>query len=119
MNSSLTFGAISELKCAAMLLDHGWAVAFPFTHQNPWDMIIYKDGKSRTVQVKGGTFCENTHTVIKAQWDNYDGVDYIILHDRIHQNWYIFTKGELNGRRSITLNPNKLTQQLNNWRRIK
>jgi hypothetical protein len=27
-------------------------------------------------------------------------------------------KGELSGRRSVTLNPNKLTQQLNNWKRI-
>ena len=119
MNSSLTNGAISELICASILLDHGWAVAFPFTHQNPWDIIIYKEGVSRTVQVKGGTFAENTFTVIKAQWENYNDVDYIVLHDRIHQNWYIFVKGELDGRRSITLNPNRLTQQLNNWRRIK
>ena len=119
MNSSLTNGAISELMCASMLLDHGWAVAFPFTHQNPWDIIIYKEGVSRTVQVKGGTFAENTFTVIKAHWENYNDVDYIVLHDRIHQNWYIFVKGELDGRRSVTLNPNRLTQQLNNWRRIK
>jgi len=119
MNSSLTNGAISELMCAAMLLDHGWAVAFPFTHQNPWDLIIYNDGKSRTVQVKGAEFAENTFTVIKAKWENYNAVDYIILHDRIQQNWYIFTKGELDGRRTITLNPAMLQQQLNNWKRIK
>lgn len=119
MNSNLTHGAISELKCAAILLEQGWAVAFPFTHENPWDLIIYKEGISRTVQIKGGTFAENTYTVIKHDFDIYKDVDFIILHDRIHQNWFVFTKGELNNRRTITLNPNKLTQQLNNWRRIK
>lgn len=118
MKSKLTDGAISELKCAAILLEYGWAVAFPFTHENPWDLIIYKDGVSRTVQVKGGTYAENTYTVIKHNFDMYDEVDFIVLHDRIHQNWFVFTKGELNKRRTITLNPNKHTQQLNNWRRI-
>ena len=69
MNSNLTHGAVSELKCAATLLEHGWAVAFPFTHENPWDLIIYKEGKSRTVQIKGGTYAENTYTVIKHDFD--------------------------------------------------
>lgn len=119
MNTKLTDGAISELKCAAKLLEQGWAVAFPFTHENPWDLIIYKDGNSRTVQVKGGTFADNSFTVIKAKFNSYSEVDYIILHDRIQQNWYIFTKGELNERRSVTLNPKLLQQQVNNWRRIK
>ena len=119
MNSNLTHGAVSELKCAATLLEHGWAVAFPFTHENPWDLIIYKEGISRTIQIKGGTYAENTFTVIKHDFEIYKDVDFIILHDRIHQNWFVFTKGELTNRRTITLNPNKLTQQLNNWRRIK
>ena len=78
MNSKLTDGAISELKCAATLLEHGWAVAFPFTHENPWDLIIYKEGTSRTVQIKGGTYAENTYTVIKHDFDIYKDVDYII-----------------------------------------
>ena len=103
MKSKLTDGAISELKCAAILLEYGWAVAFPFTHENPWDLL---------------SDAENTFTVIKHNFDMYDEVDFIVLHDRIHQNWFVFTKGELNKRRTITLNPNKHTQQLNNWRRI-
>lgn len=119
MKSKPSLGAISELKCAAILIEKGWAVAFPFTHDNPWDLIIHKNGISRTIQVKGATFAENTFTVIKTDFDIYDEVDFIVLHDRIHQNWFVFTKGELSKRRTITLNPNKLTQQLNNWRRIK
>jgi len=119
MKSHITDGAISELQVAALLLEHGWAVAFPFTHQNPYDLIIYKDGKVRTVQVKSGTFAENQHTVIKADFNYYGEVDYIILHDRIQQQFYIFSKGELNGRRTITMDPKRHTQQLNNWKRIK
>ena len=118
MKSKLTHGAISELKCASILLDHGWAVAFPFTHDNPWDMIIYKNGISRTVQVKGATFAENVFTVIKTDFNLYKDVDFVILHDRIHQNWYVFTKGELHKRKTVTLNPKLLPQQLNNWKRI-
>lgn len=116
---SLSSGAISELQCAAKLMEMGWSVAFPFTHQNAWDLIIYKDGIIKTVQIKGAEYCEHVHTVIKADWAKYKEIDFIILHDRIHQNWFVFTKGELDGRTGMTLNPNKLTQQLNNWKRIK
>ena len=116
MKSHITDGATSELQVAALLLEHEWAVAFPFTHQNPFDLIIYKAGKSRTVQIKSGTYADNQHTVIKA---DYAEVDYIILHDRVQHQFYIFSKGELNGRRTVTMNPKRLTQQLNNWKRIK
>jgi hypothetical protein len=115
---SLSSGAISELRVASILIEYGWEVAFPFTHGRAWDFIIHKDGVSRTVQVKGAAFAENSYTIIKTIWSKYDNIDYIILHDHIHQNFYIFVKGELSGRRSVTLNPNKLTQQLNNWKRI-
>lgn len=117
--SSLSSGAISELACATKLIEYGWAVAFPFTHENKWDMIIHKDGISRTVQVKGSEWSEHSQTVIKYKFSEYDEVDFIILHDRIQKQWYIFAKGELSNRRTITLNPHKHTQQLNNWKRIK
>lgn len=116
---SLSSGAISELAVAAKLIEYGWAVAFPFTHQNPWDLIIYKDGRSATVQVKGSEFAEHSLTVIKHNFSAYKDVDYIICHDRVQRTFYIFSKGELNGRRTVTLNPSKLTTQFNNWKRIK
>lgn len=118
MKSHITDGAISELQVAALLLEHGWAVAFPFTHQNPFDLIIYKDAKVRTVQVKSGTYADNQHTVIKSDYSKYAEVDYIILHDRIQHQFYIFSKGELNNRRTVTMDPKRHSQQLNNWKRI-
>jgi PIN domain nuclease of toxin-antitoxin system len=57
MKSHITDGATSELQVAAILLEHEWAVAFPFTHQNPFDLIIYKAGKSRTVQSEKRNVC--------------------------------------------------------------
>lgn len=116
---SLSSGAISELSVAVQLIEHGWAVAFPFTHANNWDLIIHKAGVSYTVQIKGSEFSEHTKTVIKTNWNNYADVDWIILHDRIEQQFYIFKKGELNNRRTLTLDPKKLSQNLNNWKRIK
>jgi hypothetical protein len=115
---SLSSGAISELRVASILIEYGWEVAFPFTHARAWDFIIHRDGISRTIQVKGAAYSEYSFTSIKTDWKRYDKIDYIILHDQVHQNFYVFTKGELSSRRSITLNPNKLTQQLNNWKRI-
>jgi hypothetical protein len=78
-----------------------------------------QNGKSRTVQIKSGAYADNQHTVIKADFSDYAEVDYIILHDRVQHQFYIFSKGELNGRRTVTMNPKRLTQQLNNWKRIK
>jgi hypothetical protein len=69
--------------------------------------------------VKSGTFADNQHTVIKAEFNYYAEVDYIILHDRVQQQFYIFSKGELTGRRTITMDPKRHSQQLNNWKRIK
>ena len=118
MRSSAT-GASSELQCAYQLVELGWAVAFPFTHDHPFDMIIYKDGVLRTVQVKGTSYAEYQKNVIKASWDRYKDIDFIILHDRVYRSWYIFTKGELKGRRSITLDANRLQEKHNNWNLIR
>jgi hypothetical protein len=117
--STIGNGAISELTVAAILIDHGWAVAFPFTHANNWDLIIYKNGVSRTVQVKGSEFSEYSKTTIKADWSNYSDVDWIILHDRIQHQFYIFKKGEIKNKRTMTLDPKKLNRNLNTWKRIK
>ena len=70
------------------------------------------------MQVKSGTFAENQHTVIKSDYSKYAEVDYIILHDRIQHQFYIFSKGELNNRRTVTMDPKRHSQQLNNWKRI-
>jgi len=118
MKSSI-LGASSELQCAYKLVELGWAVAFPFTHDNPFDILIYKEGMIRSVQVKGTEYAEHQKNVIKANWDRYLEVDYTILHDRVYRSWYIFQKGELKGRRSITLDPNKLHEIHNNWKLIK
>jgi hypothetical protein len=118
MRSSIV-GASSELQCAYKLVELGWAVAFPFTHDHPFDMIIYKDGELRTIQVKGTEYAEHQKNVIKGQWDRYKDIDFIILHDRVYRSWYIFKKGELKGRRSITLDANRLQEKHNNWKLIK
>jgi len=112
-------GASSELQCAHKLTELGWAVSFPFTHDNPFDIIIFRNDIIRTVQVKGTEFVEHQKPVIKGNWDRYAGIDYIILHDRIYRSWYIYTKGELKGHRSITLDPVKLQHKHNNWKLIK
>jgi hypothetical protein len=57
MKSHITDGATSELQVAALLLEHEWAVAFPFTHQNPFDLIIYKDGKVENGADKKRSIC--------------------------------------------------------------
>ena len=118
MKSSI-LGASSELQCAYKLVEIGWAVSFPFTHDNPFDIVIYKDAVVRTVQVKGTEYAEHQKPVIKADWNRYLDIDFIILHDRVHRSWYIYRKGELQGRRSITLDPQKLHEIHNNWKLIK
>lgn len=116
---SLSSGAISELAVASKLIEFGWAVAFPFTHDNTWDLIAYKEGRTITVQVKGAEFVEYNHTVVKYNFAQYKDLDYIICHDRIQRTFYIFAKGELDKRKTVTLDPSKWTTQFNNWKRIK
>ncbi len=50
-----TLGDIGVLKAQVDLIQKGYIVAIPLTEHAPFDLIIYKDHKMSTVQVKART----------------------------------------------------------------
>ena len=99
----------------------GWDIAFPYTHNSAVDFVIYKFDQLRTIQVKGTEFTESgKFNRITIDGNKYSHIDYVILHDRVYRSWYIFSKGEIEGKRTtMVLNPNKLHEQHNNWKKIR
>ena len=97
-------GAVAELQCAAILVEIGWSVSLPITHENPYDIVIYRDGVLRTVQVKSSSATQSDRTCVMADFSKYRDIDYIIIWDAPQGDWYIFTRGELNRVKRLTLN---------------
>lgn len=111
--------AYSELMAAAILEQNGWAVALPISHCNPFDLIIYKKGVLRTVQVKSAAHVDGKFVSTAIDFRKYKDVNYIVVHDRMHQGWYIFEPIPKAGRRRISLDPQKHPKNFNNWNLIK
>jgi len=117
---SAKIGASSELQCANKLVELGWDIAIPYTHTSAVDLLIYKFDQIRTIQVKGTEFTESgKFNRITVEGNKYSHIDFVILHDRTFRSWYIFSKGELDGKRTLVLDPNKLHRQHNNWKKIR
>lgn len=52
LHHTKTLGDLGILKAQIDLFQQGFIVAIPLTEHAPFDLMIYKDGRSRTVQVK-------------------------------------------------------------------
>jgi len=52
LHHTKTLGDLGILKAQIDLFEKGFIVAIPLTEHAPFDLMIYKDGQSRTVQVK-------------------------------------------------------------------
>jgi hypothetical protein len=69
-------GDLGVLKAQVDLFEQGFVVAFPMTEHAPFDLIIYKEGVCRTVQVKYRQInSDGTLEVhFKTSWADKNGV---------------------------------------------
>ena len=54
-----TLGDLGVLKAQIDLFEQGYIVAIPFTEHAPFDLIIYKNGVCKSVQVKARSLNKN------------------------------------------------------------
>lgn len=116
IHDSHKFGALTELMCAAELIRKGWNVAFPFINSTAIDLIVYKENKYITIQVKSSTLISDAGSAIVCKdFNKYRGVDFIICYDVINRRWFIFPFIDLEGKKNITLSPRKYERNCDNW----
>jgi len=119
IHDSHKYGALTELRCAAELIQRNWNVAFPFINSSAIDLIAYREKRFVTIQVKSAVLMEGGFAKVSKDFDKYIGVDYIICYDVNNRRWFIFPFEELEGRRSITLSPRKYHRNCDNWELIR
>jgi len=119
INECHKHGALSELMCAAELINRDWHVAFPFVNQSAIDLIAYKKRRFVTIQVKSASYIKKIHAEITTNFNKYKEVDFVICYDIIHRRWFIFEFEELKNRKSITLSPSKYQRNVDNWELIR
>jgi hypothetical protein len=69
-------GDLGVLKAQVDLFEQGFTVAFPVTEHAPFDLMIYKDGVCRTVQVKYRQVNKNGALEVhfKTSWADKRGI---------------------------------------------
>ena len=65
-----TKGDLAVLHAQVSLAEQGWLVCLPLTEHAPFDLLAYKDGEYRRVQVK---HTRKRHGAIMARWSKYQG----------------------------------------------
>lgn len=86
-------GDITELKCQAFLIEHGWNVLVPIGNHQKYDLVIEKNGKFYKVQVKHATD-EETGFLVRTKYEirdngrmrkqvySVDDIDYFMTESR-------------------------------------
>ena len=109
-------GDIGEGSAIQWLTQHGYHVAVPFGHSPDWDLLIERDGRLASVQVKTCTRrapTGNWHVMLCTRGGNqsWSGTtklfdparaDYLFVHVGDGRRWCMPTK-VVKGRTSITL----------------
>lgn len=67
MHHTKTLGDLGVLKAQLDMFQKGWVVAQPLTEHAPFDLIIYKDGECKTVQVKARNINSRGQLVVQFQ----------------------------------------------------
>ena len=81
------------------LTKQGWLVCIPQTEHAPFDLVAYKDGRFRRVQVK---HTKKRFGAIKARWDKYIGlIDTMCLYEPEGETCYFIPL--TNNQRSVTI----------------
>ncbi len=68
-------GDLGVAKAHADLVEQGWMVLLPTTEHAPFDLVAYRDGQFRRIQVKyrsGRT--GSVEVQFKSVWDDRNGV---------------------------------------------
>ena len=55
-SNACTTGTISEMLVSREAVKNGWKVAYPYGSDTPFDLILYNDGKIKSVQVKATSY---------------------------------------------------------------
>lgn len=67
-------GDLGVAKAHADLVQQGWMVLFPTTEHAPFDLVAYRDGQFRRIQVKYRSERNGTVTVVfKSSWADRNG----------------------------------------------
>ena len=84
-----TLGDLGTLKAQLDLFEKGYVVAIPLTEHAPFDLIIYKDGISKTVQVKARSVDAkgNLNITFRNTYSDANGMHNVPV-DKSHINIY-------------------------------
>lgn len=65
-------GDITELKCWAYLIEHGWNVLTPIGNHQKYDLVIEKNNKFYRIQVKHAMPVEETGFLVRTKYEMRD-----------------------------------------------
>lgn len=67
-------GDLAVLKAQADLCEQGYMVCIPLTEHAPFDLVVYKEGRFRRVQVKYKSVCRGAVQVnFRSYWADRNG----------------------------------------------
>ena len=94
-----TKGDLAVMYAQLELTKQGWLVCIPQTEHAPFDLVAYKDGMFRRVQVK---HTKKRFGALRARWEKYVGlIDTMCLYEPESETCY-FVPSTIN-QRSITI----------------
>lgn len=119
MSSTKQIANESELRFASEFVRAGWSVYLPYGEDGPVDLLIFKKGKFKKVQIKaskpnkGVIVCKlrSTNNWQDRKYSKED-VDYLGLYDYINKSGYLVPIDDFEGMSQISfrLKPPKNNQ---------
>ena len=124
MSSTKQIANESELRFASEFVRRGWFVFLPYGEDSPVDLLIYKNGIFKRVQVKAakpknGTIACKLRSTNNWQNKKYSksDVDFFALYDYENKNGYLVSLKAIEGMSEIKIRLNK--SKNNQKRRIR
>lgn len=118
-------GAIAETKAAAEYLRHEWEIYSQTSGKGPFDLVAYKDGQLRRIQVKAtgsrnGTSSKAYIARLRSVRYNRTSVsmkkldplsyDELVIYVEPLDKLFFFTPNEVRNRDTICIHPDKLDE---------
>lgn len=119
-----TKGDLGVLEAKLDLFKKGWTVCIPETEHSPFDIVIWKDGLIKTVQVKYRESKNGTITVsFKNSWNDRAGthtvpvnkkyIDLYCVYCPDTDKCYYFKPQDFNNSLTLRITPSKNNQSVN------
>ena len=117
--SNRKLGNLAEAKAISVLTEENYSVSIPFTENNNYDLVIEKNNKFFSVQVKGTKYevkentyradlrsvSHNTNGVVKSKKRKEEDYDFLFVYTP--RKNYLIKSEDIDGKSAIYLHENR------------